>query len=72
MRTDEHEVFMRFFFIVEPCISKIHLSSHTKKCTSIIYYLKSVLILDIQTLYSLIVPTSFDTTQIIIREHSFS
>jgi hypothetical protein len=33
-----------FFFIVAPCISKIHLSSHTNKCTNIIYYLKSGLI----------------------------
>jgi hypothetical protein len=59
-------------FIVAPCISKIQLSSHTNKCTSIIYYLKSVLILDIKTLYSLIAPTCFDTTHVIIREHSFS
>jgi hypothetical protein len=51
---------------------RIHLSSHTNKCTSIIYYLKSVLILDIKTLYSLIDPTCFDTTHVIIREHSFS
>jgi hypothetical protein len=30
-------------FIVAPCILKIHLLSHTNKCTNyVIYYLKSV------------------------------
>jgi hypothetical protein len=38
-------------FIVALCILKIHLLSHTNKCTNyIIYYLKSVLIIDIKTL----------------------
>jgi hypothetical protein len=46
-------------FIVAPCILKIRLLSHTNKCTNIIYYLKSVLILDIKTLYSLIAPTFY-------------
>jgi hypothetical protein len=50
--------------------SIIILSLHTNTCTSIIYYLKSVLI-KIKTLYSLIAPTCFDTTGVIIREHSF-
>jgi hypothetical protein len=50
---------------------KKYLSLHTNKCTSIIYYLKSVLIIKIKTLYSLIAPTCFDTTRVIIREHSF-
>jgi hypothetical protein len=40
-----------FIFIVAPCILQIHLLSHTNKCTNyIIYYLKSVLIIDIKTL----------------------
>jgi hypothetical protein len=30
---------------------KVHLSSHTNKCTNIIYCLKSVLILDIKTFF---------------------
>jgi hypothetical protein len=51
-------------------VVKVHLSLHTNKCTSIIYYLKSVLI-KIKTLYSLIAPTRFDTTRVIIREQSF-
>jgi hypothetical protein len=55
---------------VEQC-ETVHLSSHTNKCTNIIYHLKSVLILDIKTLYSLIAPACFDTTHVIIREHSF-
>jgi hypothetical protein len=43
--------FLFFIFIVSPCILKIHLLSHTNKCTNyIIYYLKSVLIVDIKTL----------------------
>jgi hypothetical protein len=38
-------------FIVAPCILKIHLLSHTNKCTNyIIHYLKSVLSIDIKTL----------------------
>jgi hypothetical protein len=38
-------------FIVAPCILKIHLLSHSNECTNyIIYYLKSVLIVDIKTL----------------------
>jgi hypothetical protein len=38
-------------FIVAQCFLKIHLLSHTNKCTNyIIYYLKSVLIIDIKTL----------------------
>jgi hypothetical protein len=38
-------------FIVSACILKIHLLSHTNKCTNyIIHYLKSVLIIDIKTL----------------------
>jgi hypothetical protein len=49
---------------------QIHLSLHANKYTSIIYYLKSGLI-KIKTPYSLIVPTCFDTTRVIIREHSF-
>jgi hypothetical protein len=48
----------------------VHVSLHTNKCTSITYCLKSVLI-KIKTLYSLIAPTCFDTTYVIIREHSF-
>jgi hypothetical protein len=36
----------------ENCIMRIYLSLHTNKCTSIIYYLKSVLI-KIKTLYHL-------------------
>jgi hypothetical protein len=59
-----------FIFIVAPCISKIHLSLHTNKCSNIIYYVKSVLI-KIKTLYSLTATTCFDTTCVIIREHSF-
>jgi hypothetical protein len=45
-------LFLSFFiFIVAPWILKIHLLSHTNKCTNyIIYYLKSVLIIDIKTL----------------------
>jgi hypothetical protein len=40
-----------FIFVVAPCILKIHLLSHTNKCTNyIIYYLKSGLITDIKTL----------------------
>jgi hypothetical protein len=40
-----------FIFIVAPSILKIHLLSHTNKCTNyIIYYLKSVLIIDIKIL----------------------
>jgi hypothetical protein len=58
-----HVQYCIVFIIVAPCISKIHLSSHTNKCTNIIYYLKSVLILDIKTLYSLIAPTRFNTTR---------
>jgi hypothetical protein len=31
------------YFIVAPCILKVHLLSHTNKCTNyVIYYLKSV------------------------------
>jgi hypothetical protein len=42
-RANEHS----FVFIVAPCILKIHLLSHTNKCANyIIYYLKSVLIID--------------------------
>jgi hypothetical protein len=41
----------KVIFIVAPCILKIHLLSHTNKCTNyIIYYLKSVLIIDIKTI----------------------
>jgi hypothetical protein len=58
-------------FTVAPCISKIHLSSHTNECTKFIYYLKSVLIIHIKTLYSFVTPTCFDTLRVIIREHSF-
>jgi hypothetical protein len=40
-----------FILIVAPCILKIRLLSHTNKCTNcIIYYLKSVLIIDIKTI----------------------
>jgi hypothetical protein len=43
--------YMVNIFIVAPCILKIHLLSHTNKCTNhIIYYLKSILIIDIKTL----------------------
>jgi hypothetical protein len=38
------EQLISIIFIIALCISKIHLSLHTNKCTSIIYYLKSVLI----------------------------
>jgi hypothetical protein len=45
------KIFVIFIFIVVPCILKIHLLSHTNKCTNyVIYYLKSVLIIDIKTL----------------------
>jgi hypothetical protein len=48
---DTHETLRIIVFIVAPCILKIHLLSHTDKCTNyIIYYLKSVLIIDIKTL----------------------
>jgi hypothetical protein len=51
--------------------TKIHLSSHTNKCTSIVYFLKMVLIINVKTLYSFLAPTCFDTLHAIIREHSF-
>jgi hypothetical protein len=42
---------LHIIFIVALCILKIHLLSHTNKCTNYnIYYLKSVLIIDIKTL----------------------
>jgi hypothetical protein len=49
----------------------LHLLSHTKKCTELIYYLKSVLTIHIKTLYSFVTPTCFDTLCVIIREHTF-
>jgi hypothetical protein len=61
-----------FIFNVAPCISKIHLSLHTNKCTKRIYYLYSVLIIHIKTLYSFVTPTCFDTLYVIIKEHTFS
>jgi hypothetical protein len=43
-------LFFFFIFIIAPCILKIDLA-HTNKCTNyIIYYLKSILIIDIRTL----------------------
>jgi TRAP-type mannitol/chloroaromatic compound transport system permease small subunit len=51
---DVREMAEQFFFtifIVAPCILKIHLLSHTNKCTNyIIYYLKSILIIGFKTL----------------------
>jgi hypothetical protein len=45
------QLYFFFIFIVAPCILKSHFLSHTNKCTNyIIYYLKSVLIIDIKTL----------------------
>jgi hypothetical protein len=58
-------------FTVAPCISKIHLSLHTNKCTKFVFYLNSVLIIHINTLYSFVTPTCFDTLCVIIREHTF-
>jgi hypothetical protein len=58
-------------FTIAPCISMIHLSLHTNKCTKLIYYLNSVLIIHIKTLYSFVTPTCFDTLCVIIREHTF-
>jgi hypothetical protein len=47
--TLSNNFFHFFIFIVAPCILKIHLLSHTNKCTNhIIYYFKSVLIIDIK------------------------
>jgi hypothetical protein len=48
-----------------------HLLLHTNKCTKLIYYLNSVLIIPIKTLYSFVTPTCFDTLCVIIREHTF-
>jgi hypothetical protein len=48
----------------------IHLPPHTNKCTEVIYYLNSVLIIHIETLYSFITPTCFDTLCVIIGEHT--
>jgi hypothetical protein len=52
--TNKHEeFFFIFIFIVAPCILKFHLLSHTNKCTNYnIYYLKSVLIIDIKQFHS--------------------
>jgi hypothetical protein len=48
---NQHEQVSWVIFNVAACILKIHLLSHTNKCTNyIIYYLKSVLIIDIKTL----------------------
>jgi hypothetical protein len=59
-------------FIVAPCILKIHLLSHTNKCTNyIIYYLKSVLIID-KHFHTFIAPTCFDISHVILRKHSCS
>jgi hypothetical protein len=44
-------LFVAYFFYRCTCSFKIHLLSHTNKCTNyIIYYLKSVLIIDIKTI----------------------
>jgi hypothetical protein len=38
-----HSLYFFFIFIVAPCILKIHLVSHTNKCTNyVIHYLKAV------------------------------
>jgi hypothetical protein len=47
-----------------------HLPRHTNKCTEVIYYLNSVLIIHVKTLYSFVTPTCFDTLCVIIREHT--
>jgi hypothetical protein len=47
------------------------LSLHTNKCTKLIYYLNSVLIIHIKALYSFVTRTCFDTLCVIIREHTF-
>jgi hypothetical protein len=47
-----------------------HLPLHTNKCTEVIYYLNSVLIIHIKTLYSFVTPTCFDTLCVIIRVHT--
>jgi hypothetical protein len=50
-----------------------YLLSHTNKCTNyIIYYLKSVLVIDIKHFHTFIAPTCFDISHVILREHSCS
>jgi hypothetical protein len=66
-RSTHRKNYTNAIFTVAPCISKIHLSLQTK----LIYYLNSVLIIHIKTLYSFVTPTCFDTLCVIIREHTF-
>jgi hypothetical protein len=56
---------------IRKTLVKLHLSLHTNKYTKLIYYLISVLIIHIKTLYSFVTPTCFDTLCVIIREHTF-
>jgi hypothetical protein len=65
----KHKLYI--IFTVAPRISKIHLSLHTNKRTKLIYYLNSVLIIHIKTLYLFVTPTCFDTLCVTIREHTF-